>query len=68
MWLETQWRGFHTRSGVHAGSTRGELRPLYATCESKTQCYLEQGPWPDALATAFGVKHDRVAGIAIGYS
>jgi hypothetical protein len=68
MYLETGWSGFHTRSGAHVGSTRGELRRLYVTCVSRAQCYLEQGPWPDALATGFTLKNGKVVGIRIGYS
>jgi hypothetical protein len=68
MSLETRWSGFHTRSGTHVGSTRDELRPLYVRCESKIQCYLEAGPWPDALATVFTMKDGKVIGIDIGHS
>jgi hypothetical protein len=64
--LETRWSGFHTRSGARVGSTRGELRPLYVSCAGMDQCYLENGPWPDALGTVFTMKDGRVVGIAIG--
>jgi hypothetical protein len=65
-YLETRWRGFHTRSGARVGATRGRLRPLFVSCHGKDQCYLEDGPWPDALGTVFAMKDGRVVGIAIG--
>jgi len=68
MYLETRWSGFHTRSGARVGSTRGELRRLFVTCASRSLCYLEQGPWPDALATRFDLKDGKTVGIDIGYS
>jgi hypothetical protein len=57
--LQTRWGGFHTRSGVHVGSSRRELRRIYATCDSKTGCHLLEGPWPDALATSFTMHDPR---------
>jgi hypothetical protein len=66
--LGTQWVGFRTRSGVHVGSSRRELRRIYATCDSKTECHLLEGPWPDALATSFVMRNGKVAEIGIGYS
>jgi hypothetical protein len=36
------------------------------SCHGKDQCYLEDGPWPDALGTVFAMKDGRVVGIAIG--
>jgi hypothetical protein len=65
--LWTRWAGFHTRSGVHVGSSRQALRPIYATCD-KTACHLLEGPWPDALATSFAMRNGKVAEIGIGYS
>lgn len=67
-YLQTQWSGFHTRSGVHVGSSRQELRRIYATCDSKSECHLLEGRWPDALATSFGMRDGEVAEIGIGYS
>lgn len=67
-YLQTGWPGFHARSGVRVGSSRQELRRLYATCDSKTECHLLEGPWPDALATGFTMRHGKVAEIGIGYS
>jgi hypothetical protein len=66
--LWTRWGGFHSRSGVHVGSSRQELRRIYATCDGKTACHLLEGPWPDALATNFVMRNGKVAKIGIGYS
>jgi hypothetical protein len=66
--LWTRWGGFQTRSGVHVGSTRQELRRIYATCHAKTACYLLEGPWPDALATSFTLRNGKVAEISMGNS
>jgi hypothetical protein len=67
-YVETRWSGYHTRSGVHVGSVRKALRPLYVSCERKTECYLLAGPWPDALASRFTIRDGKVAEIAIGPS
>jgi hypothetical protein len=64
--LWTRWAGFHTRSGVHVGSSRRDLRRIYATCDGKTGCYLLEGPWPDALATSFTLRNGKVAAIRMG--
>jgi hypothetical protein len=66
--LWTRWGGFHKRSRVRVGSSRQELRRIYATCDGKTECHLLEGPWPDALATRFTMRHGKVAEIGIGYS
>lgn len=66
--VETQWSGYHTRSGVHVGSTRQALRSLYVSCGSKTECHVLEGPWPDALATGFTIRDGKVAAIDIGRS
>jgi hypothetical protein len=66
--LWTRWGGFHTRSDIHVGSGRQELRRIYATCEGKTGCHLLEGPWPDALATSFVLRDGKVAEIGIGSS
>jgi hypothetical protein len=64
-YLETRWSGYRTPSGVHVGSSRRELRPLYATC-AKGTCVLLAGPWPDPPATVFTVEHGKVVDITIG--
>ena len=67
-YVMTRWSGYRTRSGVHVGSTRQALSPLYATCDSKSECHLLAGPWPDALATRFTMRGGKVAEIDIGRS
>lgn len=64
-YLQTRWSGYHARSGVHVGSTRRELRPLYVTC-SQEDCSLLAGPMPDAVGTVFKMRHGRVVEIAVG--
>jgi hypothetical protein len=67
-YLQTRWGGFHTSSGVHVGSSRQELRRIYATCDTKTECHVLEGPWPDALATGFTMRNGKVVEIAVGNS
>lgn len=67
-YVTTRWRGYHTRSGVHVGSTRQALRPLYVSCVGKSECHLLAGPWPDALASVFTIRGGKVAEIDIGPS
>ena len=64
-YLQTRWPGYRTRSGVHVGSSRRELRPLYVTC-TKRECFLQAGPMPDAIGTSFTIRHGRVAEITVG--
>jgi hypothetical protein len=64
-YLETRWSGYLARSGVHVGSSRRELRPLYVTC-TKQNCVLLAGPWPDPVATVFTIRHNKVVDITIG--
>jgi hypothetical protein len=64
-YLETRWSGYRTRSGVHVGSSRRALRPLYVTC-AKGDCVLLAGPWPDPVGTVFTVRHGKVIDITIG--
>ena len=64
-YLETQWSGYRTRSGVHVGSSRRELRALYVTC-AKENCVLLTGPWPDPVGTSFTTRHGNVVDIMIG--
>ena len=64
-YLETRWSGYRTRSGVHVGSSRRELRPLYVTC-TKGNCLLLAGPWPDPVGTVFTMRHGKVVEITIG--
>ena len=64
-YLHTRWSGYRTRSGVHVGSSRRELRPLYVTC-TKGDCSLLAGPMPDAVGTMFTMQHGKVVEIIIG--
>ena len=64
-YLQTRWTCYRTRSGVHVGSSRRELRPLYASCR-KGDCWLLAGPMPDAVGTEFTVRHGHVVDITIG--
>jgi hypothetical protein len=64
-YLETRWSGYRTRSGVHVGSSRRELRPLYVTCATGN-CVLLAGPWPDPVGTVFTVQQGKVVDISIG--
>jgi hypothetical protein len=64
--LSTRWRGYHTRSGIHVGSTAEDLRRLFVTCGSSLGCYVQEGQWPDALATNFMLRNGRVTEIGMG--
>jgi hypothetical protein len=64
-YLETRWSGYRTRSGVHVGSSRRELRSLYVTC-TKWGCGLMAGPMPDAVGTIFTMRHGKVVEITVG--
>jgi hypothetical protein len=64
-YLETRWSGYRTRSGVHVGSSRRELRPLYVTCATGN-CGLLAGPGPDPVGTGFTMRHGKVVDIIIG--
>jgi hypothetical protein len=65
--IETRWGGFHTRSGVHVGSSREKLRALHVPCGGG-QCGLAAGRMPDAPGTGFELRHGKVAQIDIGFS
>jgi hypothetical protein len=65
--LETRWGGFHTRSGVHVGSSRQELRALQVSC-SDSRCGLAAGKGPDAPGTGFTMRRGKVVQIDVSYS
>ena len=65
--LETRWSGFHTRSGVHVGSNRQELRALEVTCRDG-ECSRAAGRMPDAPGTIFTMRHGKVVQIDVFYS
>jgi hypothetical protein len=62
--LSTRSPRYHMRSGIQVGSSVQALRRLFVTCGSKTTCYVLAGPWPDALATTFSLRHGRVSKIS----
>ena len=64
--LETRWGGFHTRSGVHVGTSRQALRALHVTCR-EGECSRAAGRLPDAPGTLFTMRHGKVAQIDIFY-
>jgi hypothetical protein len=64
--LSTRSPDYHTRSGIHVGSSAQALRRLFVTCEGKGMCYVLAGPWPDALTTNFLLRHGRVTAIGFG--
>ena len=64
-YLQTRWGGYRTRSGVHVGSSRRELRRLYVTCREQ-YCGLMAGPMPDAVGTSFTMRHGKVVEITVG--
>jgi len=66
--LETTWPGFHTRSGIHVGSSRGELRALHIPCRTG-ECAIAARPEPppDAPGTIFTMHHGKVAKIDVFY-
>jgi hypothetical protein len=65
--LETRWSGFHTRTGVHVGSSQQELRVLNVSC-SGGKCGLAAKQGPDAPGTGFTVRHGKVVQIDVSYS
>ena len=65
--LETSWGGFHTRSGLHVGSSRQELRALHVTCGAG-ECSRPAGRMPDAPGTVFTMRHGKVVQIDVFYS
>jgi hypothetical protein len=65
--LETGWGGFHTRSGVHVGSTRQALEALHVAC-SDGRCGVAATSGADAPGTGFTMRHGKVATIYVTYS
>jgi len=65
--LQTAWGGFHTRSGVHVGSSRRALAPLHVACLGN-ECSLAAGSKPDSPGTVFTLRSGKVARIDIFYS
>jgi hypothetical protein len=65
--LWTRWSGFHTRSGVHVGSSRGAVRTLHFACGDGS-CSRAAGPMPDAPGTIFMMQHGKVVEVEIFYA
>ena len=65
--VETRWGGFHTRSGVHVGTSRQALHALKVTC-GDGECSRAAGRRPDAPGTLFTMRHGKVAEIDIFYA
>ena len=65
--LNTRWTGFYTRSGVHVGSSRAEVRALHFPCASGT-CSRASGQMPDAPGSIFTMRNGKVVEINIGYA
>ena len=64
--LETTWPGFHTRSGVHVGTSRKALNALQVSCR-EGECYRQAGRPPDPPGTVFRMRNGKVAQIDIFY-
>ena len=66
-YTKTKWSGFHTRSGVHVGTSRRDLHFPAGSCLNGI-CGLAASKGADAPGTAFGIRRRKVAWIAVGYS
>lgn len=66
--LATTSAGYITNSGVHVGSPRAALNPLFVTCVDRTACRVQEGPWADALMTSFLLRRGRIVEIGMGPS
>jgi hypothetical protein len=64
-YLKTSWDGFHTRSGMHVGTSREDLRLPGMSCMNRI-C-ARGGNYADAPGTGFGIRDGKVAWIAVGY-
>lgn len=65
--LQTRWAGFHSRSGIHVGSSRAHVRALHFACGDGT-CSRAAGPMPDAPGTVLTMRRGKVAKIDIFYA
>jgi hypothetical protein len=66
-YIKTTWSGFHTRSGVHVGTSRLDLHLPAGSCLNGI-CGLAASKGADAPGTGFGIRRGRVVWIAVGYS
>jgi hypothetical protein len=63
-YLKTNWGGFHTRSGVHVGSSQRDLSRVGCIDRICTRPLFEGA---DAPATGYGIRKGKIAWIAVGY-
>jgi hypothetical protein len=63
--LVTTWSGYHTRTGIHVGSSRHALNGLHLNCFSG-MCASPQNP--DYPGIIFYMRHGRVVQIFVGAS
>lgn len=63
--LVTKWPAFHTRSGVHVGSSREDLRSLHVTC-GEGSCSWATSRLPDASGIIFTMHDGKVVEIFVG--
>jgi hypothetical protein len=66
-YIKTTWSGFHTRSGVHVGTSRRDLHLPAGSCVNGI-CGLAAGKGADAPGTGFGIRRGKIGWIAVGYS
>ena len=66
-YIKTTWSGFHTRSGVHVGTSRLDIHLPAGSCLNGI-CGLATSKGADAPGTGFGIRRGKVAWIAVGYS
>jgi hypothetical protein len=66
-YIKTTWSGFHTRSGVHVGTSQRDLHLPTGSCMNGV-CGVAVSKGADAPGTAFGIRRGKVAWIAVGYS
>jgi len=65
--IRTNWSGFHTRSGIHVGSTLKEVRHLlHAECGGPNEaCNVGHGP--GGPGTMLWMRHGKVAWIMLWF-
>jgi hypothetical protein len=66
-YIKTTSPGFHTRSGVHVGSSRAALHLPRGSCLGQI-CAVAANKGPDAPGTGFGIRAGKIAWIDVGYS
>jgi hypothetical protein len=66
-YIKTTWSGFRTHSGVHVGTSQGDLHLPAGSCLNGI-CGLAASKGADAPGTGFGIRRGKVVWIAVGYS